>query len=70
MAANVADPDKPVPDVFIVNVPFAISDVNANVPLVAGIVSTVPTPAAAGGVSCAVPDVAPGKVMLLMPVNA
>ena len=46
------------------------SEVNAKVPVVAGSVRTVPVPATALGVIWAEPDVAPGSVTLVMPVNA
>jgi hypothetical protein len=37
------------------------------VPVVAGIVRTVPVPTAAVGISCTVPDVEPGSVTLKIP---
>lgn len=51
LAVNVADPDNPVPETPIVNVPLAISEVSAIVPVTAGIVITVPVPATAVGMS-------------------
>ena len=62
-----------VPETAIVNVPLltvGTSEVRAKVPVVAGSVRTVPVPATAFGISCAVPEVAPGNVMLEMPVSA
>ena len=44
--------------------------VKATVPELAGRVITVPVPAAAVGIICAVPEVDPGRVMLVMPVKA
>ena len=73
LAVNVAEPDRPVPDTAIVSVPLLTvgrSEVSANVPVVAGIVNTVPVPATAVGISCIEPDVEPGNVTLVMPVNA
>ena len=40
------------------------------VPVVAGMVNTVPVPAAAAGINCTDPEVDPGNVTLVMPVNA
>ena len=44
--------------------------VSATVPLVAGSVITVPVPATAEAITCAVPDDVPGRVTLLIPVRA
>ena len=73
LAVKVCDPDKPVPATAKVSVPLltvVMSEVSAKVPVVAGNVKTVPVPATALGVICAVPDVAPGNVILEIPVNA
>ena len=73
LAVKVCEPDRPVPDVFIVSVALLTvgrSEVNAKVPVVAGSVRTVPVPATALGVIWAEPDVAPGSVTLEMPVSA
>ena len=59
-----------VPSRIMVLVTVPVSPDVITVPVVAGIVSTVPVPAVAAGISCTVPDVAPGNVTLLMPVNA
>lgn len=40
------------------------------VPVVAGMVKTVPVPAVAAGINWTEPEVEPGKVTLVMPVNA
>ena len=72
LAVNVAEPDKPVPDTAIVSVPLLTvgkSEVNAIVPVVAGIVMVV-APATALGCSVVVPEVEPGIVTLEIPVNA
>lgn len=64
MAVKVCDPDKPVPDTFIVSVPLLTvgkSEVNAIVPVVAGIVIVV-APAAAAALKLVVPDVEPLKL--------
>lgn len=49
---------------------LSLFPVSATVPVVAGSVMTVPVPATAEGIICAVPDVEPGSVTLLMPVSA
>ena len=64
MAVKVCEPDSPVPDTFIVKVPLltvGISEVNAIVPVVAGIVIVV-VPAAAAALKLVVPDVEPLKL--------
>lgn len=59
-----------VPSRIIVLVTVPVSPDVITVPVVAGIVSTVPIPAAAAGISCTDPEVAPGNVTLEIPVNA
>lgn len=64
LAVKVCEPDSPVPDTFIVNVALltvGISEVNAIVPVVAGIVIVV-VPAAAAALKLVVPDVEPLKL--------
>ena len=64
LAEKVAEPDNPVPDTAIVNVPLftvGTSEVSAIVPVVAGIVMVV-VPAAAAALNTVVPDVDPLKV--------
>lgn len=72
LAVKVAEPDKPVPEVASVSVPLltvGMSEVNAMVPVAAGIVIVV-VPATALGCSVVVPDVEPGNATLEIPVSA
>jgi len=62
LAVKVWEPDRPVPDVFIVSVALLTvgrSEVSAKVPVVLGSVRTVPVPATALGITWVVPEVVP-----------
>ena len=67
LAVNVAEPDNPVPDTPIVNVPLLMSDVSAIVPVVPGIV-TVVVPAIAAALNTVVPEVEPLNVAPALPI--
>jgi hypothetical protein len=65
--ANLALAIEPA-NIVLVTVP--VSPVVTKVPVLAGRVSTIPVPATALGISCTDPEVAPGRVTLLIPVRA
>lgn len=69
LAVNVAEPDRPVPETAIVNVPLltvGISEVRAIVPVVPGMVMVV-VPATAAALNTVVPEVEPLNVAPALP---
>lgn len=70
LAVNVAEPDRPVPETAIVNVPLltvGISEVKAIVPVVPGMVMVV-VPATAAALRTVVPEVEPVYVSPADPI--